>query len=179
MERQKSVKILAGNSHSTARWGWLGILSFIESFLPCCLLCLAALLGNQDSSQRRAATECCGNWSMEGLAYPPPENFPVDILTSVPPSIPFRKNSFAAMGAACDIAYSKVSMGVWSKVQADTRLTGNANGNRTGGSTLITGGGPAVITVDARPASPMPNLALLIYRFLKVVKKKAHREREE
>jgi hypothetical protein len=122
MERQKSTRILAGNSNSTGRWGWLGRLSCIANILPCCSLCLAGLMTNEDQSERRREANCCACWSMEGLTHEPPEDYPVDILTSVPPSLPFRKNSFESMGAACDLAFLQVSNGVWSKVVAGVFL---------------------------------------------------------
>jgi hypothetical protein len=58
MERQKSARILAGNSNSTSRWGWLGRLSCIESILPCCSLCLAGLITNEDQPERRREANC-------------------------------------------------------------------------------------------------------------------------
>jgi hypothetical protein len=47
---------------------------------------------------------------MEGLTHEPPKDYPVEILSSVPPSLPFRKNSFESMGAACDLAFLQIPM---------------------------------------------------------------------
>jgi hypothetical protein len=118
MEPQKSARILALNSNSTSRWGWLGRLSCIENILPCCSLCLAGLMANEDQPERRREANCCACWSMEGLTHEPPKDCPVEILSSVPLSLPFRKNSFESMGAACDLAFLQVSHGVWLKAVA-------------------------------------------------------------
>jgi hypothetical protein len=55
---------------------------------------------------------------MEGLTHEPPKDHPAEILSPVPPSLPFRKNSFESMGAACDLAFLQVSHEVWSKAVA-------------------------------------------------------------
>jgi hypothetical protein len=139
MERQKSVKILAGNSNSTGRWGWLGRLSCIEDSLPCCSLCLLGLLSNEDQSERRRESNCCACWTMEGLTHEPPPDYPVDLLSTVSPSLPFRKNSFESMAAACDLTFLKVSTGVWAKAPAGVFL--NTEGVVVAYANMVVGAG--------------------------------------
>ncbi len=102
--------MLGGTSNTTDRWGWLGFLFHIENFLPCCLCCLTRLLNNEDTStdHRDASNQCCGNWTMEGLTYPPLKDYSlVILLPSQPPSWPFRNNNHEAIVAACNFTSTK------------------------------------------------------------------------
>jgi hypothetical protein len=55
---------------------------------------------------------------MEGLTYPPPKDYPVDLIPTDPPSLPFRRCTYEGMSSACDTCFLKVSTGAWSSSTA-------------------------------------------------------------
>jgi hypothetical protein len=122
IERQASARVLAGNSNVTARWGWLGALGEVTAFFPSCSMCYDALLANQDYAEQRAESNCCANWRMEGLTYPPPKDYPLELITTEPPSLPFLKNTFESMSEACDFCFLQVSHGTWTGLTAKSYL---------------------------------------------------------
>jgi hypothetical protein len=122
IERQARAKVLAGNSNTTGRWAWLGNLYSVMEFFPSCSVCKEGLLVNEDRSGRRATERCCANWRMEGLTYPVPTDYPKDLVSTVPATLPFRQNTYESMGQACDVCFAKVSTGTWVTAEAKVYL---------------------------------------------------------
>jgi hypothetical protein len=122
IERQSVTRSLAGNSNTTARWGWIADLYYQQNFLPSCSICYQGLLANVDTGVYRQSSTCCANWDMEGLTYPPPPGYPMERLPVDRPILTFSKLTFEGMDLACTEAFDKVSRGFWKVSSAEIFL---------------------------------------------------------
>ena len=113
MERQSVTRVLGGTSNLTARWGWSADLFAQQDHLPSCKICYQGLVANQDTSSHRASFDCCANWEMEGLDFPPPPKYPLQRLPVGCSRLPFKEITFEGMQLACTEAYDEVSSGSW------------------------------------------------------------------
>ena len=114
-DRTARMRVAAGNSVYTARWGWSADLYSVQEILPPCDYCHSRLLSNLPIPS--FCKNGCAAFDFSRLTFPTPKDFPEEFRppTPVGDRMPCKKILIADMKKAMSIAYKKVVVDGWRK----------------------------------------------------------------